>query len=99
MAWFLCYLDILGCVTSSNSMFFFCLFTKKIPIQTKTRAIRVLTLNIFSSKNIDDNIVPKTGIKKLKTAIFPTLLYLRSSVHNENAVADKTAIYIKSATD
>ena len=64
------------------------LFTKNIPIQTRIRAIIVLLLNMFSFRNIADNIEPNTGVKKLKTAILPTLLYFKSNVQRQNAIAD-----------
>lgn len=46
-----------------------------------------------------DKTEPKTGIRKLKTDITPTLLYLRRAVHKEKAADDNMARYIKSRVD
>ena len=54
---------------------------------------------MFSLRTIADNIVPKTGIKKLKTEITPTLLYFKSCDHSAKATEDNNAIYINNVVD
>jgi hypothetical protein len=57
------------------------------------------TLKIFSPKNIEDRMVPATGITKLNMEINPTLLYFNSTVQIEKAAADSIAKYNKIAVE
>lgn len=41
---------------------------------------------------MEESIAPETGIRKLKTETWPTLLYFKSKDQRENAVADNALI-------
>ena len=66
-----------------------------IPKHTSRSATAFFKCNIFSPRNIEDKIEPETGIKKLKMAMDPTLLYFKSVVHIENATAESIDRYNK----
>ncbi len=66
--------------------------TIRIPILTRRRAPRLVSVQIFSDRRSPERTDPKIGMEKPKMAILPTELYLIRTVHRQKAAVERKAI-------